>query len=119
MPAYPPHCSQPGCELLELITCALQLREQKQRASRGDLLKGTKLGGRGGGSLTNVRAEHPARRGDGDPRTANPKHQGQGSKGGGGAHGKCRAQSGPSKPHSRYRRVGSSPEAVTGLPVPL
>ena len=36
-----------------------------------------------------------------------------------GAHGKCRAESGPSKPQSRYRRVGSSPEAVTGLPVPL
>ena len=83
MPAYPPHCSQPGCELLELITCALQPQEQKERASRGDLLKGIKLGGGGRwGSLTNVRAEHPARRGDGDPRAANPKHQGQGSKGG-------------------------------------
>ena len=45
MPAYPPHCSQPGCELLELITCALQPQEQKERASRGDLLKGIKLGG--------------------------------------------------------------------------
>ena len=44
MPAYQPHCSQPGCELLELITCALQPREQKERASRGDLLKGIKLG---------------------------------------------------------------------------
>ena len=50
MPAYPPHCSQPGCELLELITCALQPQEQKERASRGDLLKGIKLGGGGGGA---------------------------------------------------------------------
>ena len=39
-----------------------------------------KAGGGAGGSLTNVRAEHPARRGDGDTGATNPKHQEQGSK---------------------------------------
>ena len=59
------------------------MRPAASGAEREGLQKGSfkrhKAGG-GGGSLTNVRAEHPARRGDGDPRAANPKHQGQGSK---------------------------------------